>query len=58
MIERVDLGPPTRAQHEQARDAVHRIFERLAAEGRPEDEIVAYLSGMTDRFALEYAESG
>jgi dGTPase len=58
MFERVYLGPHTRAQHEQARDAVHRIFERLAAEGRPEDEIVAYLSGMTDRFALEYAESG
>jgi dGTPase len=57
MFERVYLGPNTRAQHEQARACVHRIFERLATEGRPEEEIVEYLSGMTDRFALEYAES-
>ena len=57
MFERVYLGPNTRAQHEQARAVVHRIFERLATEGRPEEEIVEYLSGMTDRFALEYAES-
>ena len=57
MFERVYLGPNTRAQHEQARAVVHRIFERLATEGRPEEEIVDYLSGMTDRFALEYAES-
>jgi dGTPase len=57
MFERVYLGPKTRAQHEQARAVVHRIFERLAADGRPEAEIVDYLSGMTDRFALEYAES-
>ena len=57
MFERVYLGPNTRAQHEQARACVHRIFERLATEGRPEEEIVDYLSGMTDRFALEYAES-
>jgi len=57
MFEHVYLGPHTRAQHEHARATVHRIFERLAADGRPADEIVGYLSGMTDRFALEYAES-
>ena len=57
MFERVYLGPHTRAQHEQAHEAVQRIFDRLAAEGRPEDEIVDYLAGMTDRFALEYSES-
>jgi dGTPase len=57
MFERVYLGPHTRAQHEQARETVHAIFERLAGEGRPADEIVDYLSGMTDRFALEYAEA-
>jgi dGTPase len=57
MFERVYLGPHTRAQHEHAREVVHGIFERLAAEGRSEQEIVDYLSGMTDRFALEYAES-
>jgi dGTPase len=57
MFERVYLGPHTRAQHEHAREVVRRIFDRLAAEGRPEEEIVGYLAGMTDRFALEYAES-
>jgi dGTPase len=58
MFEHVYLAPHTRAQHEQAREAVHRIFERLAGEGRAPDEIVDYLAGMTDRFALEYVESG
>jgi dGTPase len=58
MFEHVYLGPHTRVQHEQARETVRRIFERLVAEGRSQDEIVEYLSGMTDRFALEYAESG
>jgi dGTPase len=57
MFERVYLGPQTRAQHERAREVVQRIFDRLAADGRPEQEIVDYLAGMTDRFALEYAES-
>src|SRR5215203_7477456 len=56
MFEHVYLGPHTRAQHEQARETVHGIFGRLAAEGRSEKEIVEYLSGMTDRFALEYGE--
>jgi len=57
MFEHVYLGPHTRDQHEQARETVRRIFERLVAEGRSQNEIVEYLSGMTDRFALEYAES-
>jgi dGTPase len=56
MFEHVYLGPQTRAQHDQARQTVQRIFERLEADGRPPEEIVDYLSGMTDRFALEYAE--
>jgi dGTPase len=58
MFERVYLGPHTRAQHERAREVVHRIFDRLAREQSADaDEIVGYLAGMTDRFALEYAES-
>jgi dGTPase len=57
MFEHVYLGPQTRAQHQQARETIQRIFDRLAAEGRPQEEIVDYLSGMTDRFALEYAGS-
>jgi len=57
MFEHVYLGPHTRAQHEEAREAIQRIFDRLVPDGRAQDEIVDYLSGMTDRFALEYAES-
>jgi dGTPase len=56
MFERVYVGPHTREQHDQARLIVHRIFEHLVAREMERDDIVSYLSGMTDRFALDYAE--
>jgi dGTPase len=56
MFERVYLGPHTREQHDQARSVVRRIFEHLVARDLERDEIVSYLSGMTDRFALQYVE--
>jgi dGTPase len=56
MFERVYLGPQTRAQHEQAREVVQTIFDHLAERGDEPDAIVQYLSGMTDRFALDFAE--
>jgi dGTPase len=55
MFERVYLGPHSLAEHERARATVRRIFEQLASRGDEPDAIVAYVSGMTDRFALEYA---
>ena len=55
MFDAVYLGPQTRAQHEQARDVVQQIFEHLAARGDEPEAIVEYVSGMTDRFALDYA---
>jgi dGTPase len=55
MFERVYLGPHTRSEHMRAAEAVRRIFVHLADRGDSPDEIVDYLSGMTDRFALEYA---
>ena len=57
MFERVYLGPHTAEEHARAREAVTRIFEHLADRGDSPAEIVDYLSGMTDRFALEYAKS-
>ena len=57
MFEEVYLGPHTRAQHERAGEVVRQIFEHLAARGDDPDAIAEYLSGMTDRFALEYAEA-
>jgi dGTPase len=56
MFEHVYLGDSARREHARARETVQRIFEHLVASGDPQDEIVDYLSGMTDRFALEYAE--
>ena len=46
----------TRAEeHTRARETVRRIFGQLADRGDSPAEIVDYLSGMTDRFALQYA---
>jgi dGTPase len=56
MFERVYLGPHTSAEHERARGVVRRIFEHLVARGDEPDAVVDYLAGMTDRFALEFAE--
>jgi dGTPase len=65
MFDRVYLGPHTRAQHQQAREVIGRIFDHLvehpeqvpAAEGgEPADRVTDFIAGMTDRFALTYAE--
>ena len=56
MFERVYLGPHTRAEHERAKEVVRAIFAHLVERGDEADAIVDYLSGMTDRFALEFAE--
>jgi dGTPase len=65
MFERVYLGPQAVPEHERAREVVQKIFDHLVAE--PErlppggDEVVTritdYVAGMTDRFALDYADS-
>ncbi len=55
MFERVYLGPHTRLEHERVRETVRAIFEHLAERGDGPDAIVDYLSGMTDRFALDFA---
>jgi dGTPase len=57
MFERVYLGPKTAPEHEKAHEVVRAIFEHLVERGDDVDEIVDYIAGMTDRFALAYAES-
>jgi dGTPase len=57
MFERVYLGPQAAPEHERAHEVVHAIFDHLAERGDEPDEIVDYIAGMTDRFALTYAES-
>jgi dGTPase len=56
MFERVYLGPHAREEHRRARAAILAIFEHLSARGDGPDEIVEFVAGMTDRFALTYAE--
>jgi dGTPase len=56
MFERVYLAPHTKGEHDRARAVIRRIFDHLADRRDSPDEIVDYLAGMTDRFALSYAE--
>jgi dGTPase len=57
MFERVYLGPQAAPEHERAHEVVRKIFESLVESGDDVDEVVDYVAGMTDRFALDYAES-
>jgi dGTPase len=56
MFERVYLGEHARGEHERAHATISRIFRHLVQRGDSEDEIRAFVSGMTDRFALSYSE--
>ena len=55
MFDRVYLGPETRPEHARAHETIGRIVAHLRERGEPSDEIVEFVAGMTDRFALEYA---
>jgi dGTPase len=57
MFERVYLGPQAAPEHAKAHEVVRAIFDSLADRGDDVDEIVDYIAGMTDRFALAYADS-
>jgi len=56
MFERVYLGAHARGEHDRAHATITRIFDHLVGRGDSEEEIRAFVSGMTDRFALSYAE--
>jgi len=57
MFERVYLGPQAVPEHARAHDVVRRIFDHLVEGGDDVDGVVDYVAGMTDRFALAYADS-
>jgi dGTPase len=57
MFDRVYLAAVTRPEHDRARAAIGRIHAHLVERGDDEDQIVEFVAGMTDRFALSYAES-
>jgi dGTPase len=54
MFEHVYLGPHSRLEQERARTCVRRIFDHLVAGGDEPEQIVDFIAGMTDRFALTY----
>jgi dGTPase len=54
MFERVYLGPHARLEHERAHATVRRIFAHLAERGEKPEQIVDFIAGMTDRFALTF----
>jgi dGTPase len=54
MFERVYLGPHAQLEQERARTTIGRIFAHLAADGQEPEQIVDFIAGMTDRFALTY----
>jgi dGTPase len=57
MFERVYLGPQVAPEHERAHEVIRAIFDHLVERGDDADAIVDYIAGMTDRFALAYADS-
>jgi dGTPase len=56
MFERVYLADATREEHRRAHETIERIVAHLGDRGDSPDEIVEYVAGMTDRFALAYAD--
>src|SRR5439155_680702 len=57
MFERVYLGPHSPEEHARIRATIRHIFEHLVDErGDDPEQATDYLAGMTDRFALSYAE--
>jgi dGTPase len=57
MFERVYLGPQAAPEHARARITIRRIVEHVIDRGDSVDEAIDYVAGMTDRFALDYADS-
>jgi dGTPase len=57
MFERVYLAGHAQEEHRRAHATIERIVGHLVERGDSPDEIVEYVAGMTDRFALAYAAS-
>jgi dGTPase len=57
MFEHVYLAPHAAAEHRRAAAIVRTIFEHLVDRGTDVQDAIDYVAGMTDRFALTFAES-
>ena len=55
-LESRGLGEAARAEHARAHATVQRIFAHLLDRGDSVDDVIDYVAGMTDRFAISYAE--
>jgi dGTPase len=59
MFDNVYFGPHARLEHERAGVTIRRIFDHLVERGDEPEQIVDFIAGMTDRFALAFvAELG
>ena len=56
MFERVYLADASREEHRRAHQTIERIVAHLVDRGDSPEQIVEYVAGMTDRFALAYAD--
>ena len=56
MFDNVYLAPQARAEHERAHATIRKIVASRADAGDDDDALMAFVAGMTDRFALTYAE--
>jgi dGTPase len=54
MFDNVYFGPHARLEHERADVTIRRIFEHLVDRGDEPEQIVDFIAGMTDRFALTF----
>jgi dGTPase len=57
MFERVYLGPHSASEHQRAVAIVRRIFDHVITRGDAVQDATDYIAGMTDRFALAFAET-
>jgi dGTP triphosphohydrolase len=54
MFDQVYFGPHARLEHERAQVTIRRIFDYLVERGDEPEQIVDFISGMTDRYALAF----
>jgi dGTPase len=54
MFDNVYFGPHARLEQERAAVTIRRIFDHLVARGDESEQIVDFIAGMTDRFALTF----
>jgi dGTPase len=54
MFERVYVGPHAQLEHQRAHTTIRRIFDHLVERGEEPEQIVDFIAGMTDRFALTF----